>query len=83
VSISAVVQQVGEVVARAHSLFGDPPTSGVPAAAGAGSNLASAGELVRSGQQQISGLSRQFATGYWITKNATEDWPVHSCFRGG
>jgi cell wall-associated NlpC family hydrolase len=57
VSAGALVQQVGEVLGRAHSLFGDPPVSGGTAAVNAGSGLANAGEVVRGGQQQISALS--------------------------
>ena len=56
-SVGALVQQVGEVLGRAHSLFGDPPVSGGTAALNAGSGLAAAGEVVRGGQQQISALS--------------------------
>jgi hypothetical protein len=55
--VSALVQRVGEVLGRAHSLFGDPPASGQVAAADAGSGLAAAGDLVRGGQVRIAGLS--------------------------
>ena len=64
--MGAVVQQVGEVLGRAHSLFGDPPSSGGSAAAGAGNKLSGAGDLVRDGQSRISGLSGQFATSYGV-----------------
>jgi cell wall-associated NlpC family hydrolase len=64
VSIGAVVQQVGEVLGRAHSLFGDPPASGGSAAGSAGSALTGAGAVVRGGLAQISGLSGEFSTGY-------------------
>jgi cell wall-associated NlpC family hydrolase len=64
VSIGAVVQQAGEVLGRAHSLFGDPPTSGRPAARSAGSALTGAGTVLRGGLAQISGLSGEFSTGY-------------------
>jgi hypothetical protein len=57
VSVGALVQQVGEVLGRAHALFGDPPASGGVAALDAGSGLAAAGDLVRGGQQRMSGLS--------------------------
>jgi peptidoglycan DL-endopeptidase CwlO len=64
VSIGAVVQQVGEVLGRAHALFGDPPASGGSAARSAGSALTGAGAVVRSGLTQISGLSGEFSTSY-------------------
>ncbi len=63
-SIGAVVQQVGEVLSRAHSLFGDPMTSGGSAARSAGSALTGAGAVLRGGLAQISGLSGEFFTGY-------------------
>ena len=63
-SIGAVVQQVGEVLGRAHSLFGDPLTSGGSAARGAGFALTGASDVVRGGLAQISGLSGEFSTGY-------------------
>jgi peptidoglycan DL-endopeptidase CwlO len=64
VSIGAVVQQVGEVLDRAHSLFGDPPTSGGSAARSAGSVLTGASDAVRGGPALISALSGQFTTRY-------------------
>jgi hypothetical protein len=64
VSIGAVVEQVTEVLGRAHGLFGDPPASGGSAARGAGSALTGAGDLVRGGVAQMSGLSGDFAAGY-------------------
>ena len=45
------------MLGRAHSLFGDPPDVGGAAALDAGSGLAAAGECVRGGQRQMSGLS--------------------------
>ncbi|MFB1298513.1 lytic transglycosylase [Mycobacterium sp. pW049] len=65
VSVGAVVAAVGEVLGRAHSLFGDPPASGHGPAAGSVSKLSSAGDLVRSGQAQMAPLSGQLATNYW------------------
>ena len=56
-SLGALVQQVGEVLGRAHLLFGDPPASGGVAALDAGSGLAAAGDLVRGGQARMTGLS--------------------------
>ncbi len=64
VSVGAVVAQVGEVLSRAHSLFGDPPASGQGPAAGSVMKLSGAGELVRSGQAQMAPLSGQLATNY-------------------
>ncbi|QEN17670.1 hypothetical protein D3H54_30890 (plasmid) [Mycobacterium sp. ELW1] len=63
-SVGAVVQQVGEVLGRAHSLFGDPPASGQGPASGSVLKLSGAGELVRSGQAQMAPLSGQLATNY-------------------
>jgi cell wall-associated NlpC family hydrolase len=47
-------------------LFGDPPQSGGSAAWAAGSNLAGARDVVRSGQAEIAGLSGRFATSYGV-----------------
>ena len=52
------------MLGRAHSLFGDPPSSGGSAARGAGSALADAGDVIRGGRAQISALSGEFPTGY-------------------
>ena len=57
VSVGAVVAQVGEVLGRAHSLFGDPPASGQGPAAGSVMKLSGAGDLVRSGQAQMAPLA--------------------------
>jgi len=59
-----VVAQVGEVLGRAHSLFGDPPASGQGPAAGSVVKLSGAGDLVRSGQAQMAPLSGQLSTNY-------------------
>jgi cell wall-associated NlpC family hydrolase len=64
VTFGALVELVGEALGRAHSLFGDPPASGETAAVAAGSRLAAAGDLVRGGLAQFSGLSGEFASGY-------------------
>ena len=64
--MGAVVAQVAAVLGRGHALFGDPPTSGASAAAGAGRKLFGAGDLARSGQHRISALSGQFPTGYGV-----------------
>jgi peptidoglycan DL-endopeptidase CwlO len=55
VSVGALVAQVGEVLSRAHSLFGAP--SGGAAALDAGSGLAGAADGVRRTGQQISNLA--------------------------
>jgi cell wall-associated NlpC family hydrolase len=62
--MGAVVEQVAEVLGRSHGLFGFPPTSGGSAARSAGSVLTGAGDVVRGGVAQISGLSGDFAAGY-------------------
>jgi len=62
--MGAVVEQVAEVLGRAHGLFGDPPASGGSATRSTGSALTGAGAVVRGGVAQISGLSGDFAAGY-------------------
>jgi peptidoglycan DL-endopeptidase CwlO len=57
VSVGALVAHVGEVLGRGHALFGEPPASGGGAALDAGSSLAAGGDLVRSTQTQMSGLT--------------------------
>ena len=74
VSVGALVQQVGEVLGRGHALFGDPPASGGTAALNSGTGLATAGDLVRTGQQRISGLSGALPAGY--TRFATDAGPA-------
>ena len=64
VSISAVVHYVGQVLGRAHSLFGDPPESGGVAAGSAGAALAGGTELVRSGQAAMSTQSGRMPAAY-------------------
>jgi hypothetical protein len=64
VSLGAVVQYVGEVLGRAHSLFGDPADSGGGAASSAGGGLGGAGAVVRSNEAQVSGLSGDFVSAY-------------------
>ena len=63
-SADALVQRVGEVLGRAHALFGDPVDSGAAAAAGAGLRLSRARDSVRAGQGRFAGLSGEFASGY-------------------
>ena len=62
--MGALIEHVGEVLGRAHSLFGDPPESGGPAALGVRSPLAGVGDLVRGGLARVSGLSGEFASDY-------------------
>jgi peptidoglycan DL-endopeptidase CwlO len=63
VSVGALVQQVGEVLGRAHSLFGTPA---VGEGLGASSGLAGAGSLVRGGAAQMGGLSGVLPASYGI-----------------
>jgi peptidoglycan DL-endopeptidase CwlO len=70
VSIDAVVRQVGELLTRAHTLFGDPPTSGGPAAAGAGAHLAGAGRHAHTGRRQMAGASGRLAGGHGLFAGA-------------
>lgn len=73
-SVGALVERVGEVLGRGHALFGEPPASGGTAARDSGSGLATAGDLVRTGTQRISGLSGALPTGY--TQFATDAGPA-------
>ena len=49
---------------RGHALFGDPVAAGPGAGWDAGSGLAGAGDVVRSGQARIAGLSGQLPSAY-------------------
>ena len=49
---------------RAHALFGDPVTGGRAAALDAGAGLATAGDLVRTGQVRMAPLSGNLASRY-------------------
>ena len=62
-SVGALVQQVGEVLGRAHSLFGTPALG---QGLGASSGLAGAGGLVRGGAAQMSGLSGVLPASYGV-----------------
>ena len=62
-SVGALVAQVGEVLSRAHALFGGPGSGGV-AALDAGSGLAGAGDLVRTGRRKMTGLSGAMPADY-------------------
>ena len=61
--MGALVQQVGEVLGRAHSLFGTPALG---QGLGASSGLAGAGGLVRGGAAQMSGLSGVLPASYGV-----------------
>ncbi len=61
--MGALVRQVGEVLGRAHSLFGTPA---VGQGLGASSGLAGAGSLVRGGAAQMSGLRGVLPASYGI-----------------
>jgi peptidoglycan DL-endopeptidase CwlO len=56
VSVDALVAQVGEVLSRAHALFGGPSCDG-GATLDAGSGLAGAGDGLRSAWRQTAGLA--------------------------
>ena len=64
VSLGALVQQVGQVLNRGHALFGDPLAGGHTAALDSSTGLAAAGDLVRSGQARMAGLSGRLPTAY-------------------
>jgi peptidoglycan DL-endopeptidase CwlO len=66
VAIDAVVQQVGELLSRAHALFGDPLTSGGSAAVGAGAQLAGAGQQLHTGRRQMTGLAGRLTGGHGL-----------------
>ena len=59
-----MVQQVGELLTRAHTLFADPPASGGPAAVGAGAHLAGAGRHVHTGGLHSATLAGRLAGGH-------------------
>ncbi|MDT5016567.1 MAG: hypothetical protein QOD39_2727, partial [Mycobacterium sp.] len=63
-TLEAFVEHVGEVMRRAHSLFGAPPKSGRSVALASGLELARAGDLVSGGMAQTSGQSGVFAADY-------------------
>ncbi|MBP1823026.1 cell wall-associated NlpC family hydrolase [Mycobacterium sp. OAE908] len=63
-SIAALVAQVGDVLDRAHALFGDPTPEGRAATLDAGAGLATAGDLVRTGHARVGGLSGDLASRY-------------------
>ncbi|WAJ48023.1 C40 family peptidase (plasmid) [Mycobacterium sp. Aquia_216] len=56
-SIDALVAHVGQVLNRAHALFGQPGTGGGVAAGHSGAALGGAAELVRHSHHRMSGLS--------------------------
>ena len=64
--MAALIEQAGEALARAHSLFGDPPESGGSAATREGSRLSGTGGLVRAGWHDVTGLSGDFASHYAV-----------------
>jgi peptidoglycan DL-endopeptidase CwlO len=71
VSLGSVIAQVGEVLGRAHALFGDPPASGAAPAGGAGARLAAAGDLIRTGQQKMSALTGAAPASYTTLAGGT------------
>ena len=64
VSVGALVGYVGEVLGRAHSLFGDPPDSGGPAAVSAGNRLGGARDVVAAAGRRVDGMSGVFPAAY-------------------
>jgi cell wall-associated NlpC family hydrolase len=74
VSIDALVQHVGQVLSRAHALFGQPGIGGGVAAGHSGAALAGAAELVRHSHQRMSGLSGVLPATY--TTFATDAAPA-------
>jgi hypothetical protein len=64
VSVGALVQYVGEVLGRAHSLFGDPPDSGGPAAVSAGNRLGGARDVVAASGRRVDAMSGAFPASY-------------------
>jgi cell wall-associated NlpC family hydrolase len=60
-TLEAFVEHVGEVMRRAHSLFGAPPKSGRSVALASGLELAHAGDLISGGMAQTLGQSGAFA----------------------
>jgi cell wall-associated NlpC family hydrolase len=62
VSITALIEQVDEVLERAEALFGDPVSAGP--AVPFDSALATAGDLVRSGQARMAPMSGDLASRY-------------------
>src|SRR3954471_22206861 len=63
-TLEAFVEHVGEVMRRAHSLFGAPPKSGRSVALASGLELSHAGDLISGGIAQTSGQSGVFAADY-------------------
>lgn len=63
-TLEAFVEHVGEVLGRAHSLFGAPPRSGRSVALASGLELGQAADLVGGGLAQSSGQKGVFAADY-------------------
>ena len=63
-TLEAFVEHVGEVLGRAHSLFGQPPKSGRSVAIASSLELVHAGKLVSGGVSQASPQSGVFAADY-------------------
>jgi peptidoglycan DL-endopeptidase CwlO len=64
VTVGAIIEHVGGVMERTHSLFGDPMRSGSSEVDGAVAGLADAAQAVGHNQRVMAGLSGQFASGY-------------------
>ena len=76
-TLEAFVEHVGEVLGRAHSLFGAPPKSGRSVALASGLELAHAGDLISGGIAQTSTQSGVFAA--TMQHSATK--PASSLYR--
>jgi peptidoglycan DL-endopeptidase CwlO len=73
VSIDALVKHVGQVLNRAHALFGQSDPGGGLAAGRSGATLAGAAELVRHSHHRMGGLSGALRATY--TTFATDAGP--------
>jgi hypothetical protein len=62
--VGAIIEHVGGVMGRTHSLFGDPPRSGGSEVGGAAAGLSDAAQAMGRNQTLMSGLSGEFASGY-------------------
>ncbi len=63
-TLEAFVEQVGDVLGRAHSLFGAPPKSGHSVALASGVELGHGGDMISGGIVQTSTQSGVFASDY-------------------
>jgi cell wall-associated NlpC family hydrolase len=64
VTVGAIIEHVGGVMGRTHSLFGDPPRSGGSEVGGAAAGLSDAAHATGRNRTLMSGLSGEFASSY-------------------